>query len=57
VCATTSVAPASNVGVFGRVGYADGNLEPCEFTDVDRTASLGASFGGEVWDRPHIPLE
>jgi high affinity Mn2+ porin len=43
---------APNVGVFGRVGYADGNVEPYEFTDVDRTASLGASLGGKLWGRP-----
>lgn len=41
-----------NVGVFGRIGYADGNVEPYEFTDVDRTASLGASLGGKLWGRP-----
>ena len=41
-----------NVGVFGRVGCADGNVEPYEFTDIDRTASLGMSFGGKLWGRP-----
>ena len=41
-----------NVGVFGRVGYADGNVEPYEFTDVDRTASFGTSLGGKLWGRP-----
>jgi high affinity Mn2+ porin len=41
-----------NVGVFGRFGYADGNVEPYEFTDVDRTASLGTSLGGKLWGRP-----
>jgi high affinity Mn2+ porin len=41
-----------NVSVFGRVGYADGNVEPYDFTDVDRTASLGASLGGKLWGRP-----
>jgi high affinity Mn2+ porin len=40
-----------NVGVFGRVGYADGNVEAYEFTDVDRTASLGASLNGKLWGR------
>ena len=30
-----------NVGMFGRFGWADGNVEPYEFTDVDRTASTG----------------
>jgi high affinity Mn2+ porin len=41
-----------NVGVFGRFGYADGNVEPFDFTDVDRTASLGTSLGGKLWGRP-----
>ncbi len=40
-----------NIGVFGRVGYADGNVEAYEFTDVDRTASLGASLNGKLWGR------
>ena len=43
---------APNVGVFGRVGWADGNVEPYEFTDIDRTASLGMSLGGKLWGRP-----
>jgi high affinity Mn2+ porin len=41
-----------NVGVFGRVGWANGNIEPYEFTDIDRTASLGTSLGGKLWARP-----
>jgi high affinity Mn2+ porin len=41
-----------NVGVFGRVGWADGNIEPYEFSDIDRTASLGTSLGGKLWGRP-----
>jgi high affinity Mn2+ porin len=41
-----------NIGLFGRFGWADGNLEPYEFTDIDRTAAVGASFGGKLWGRP-----
>jgi high affinity Mn2+ porin len=41
-----------NITMFGRFGMADGNVEPYEFTDPDRTASLGASFGGKLWGRP-----
>jgi high affinity Mn2+ porin len=41
----------SNVGVFGRVGWADGNVEPYEFTDIDRTVSAGASIAGSQWGR------
>jgi high affinity Mn2+ porin len=35
-----------DVGVFSRVGWADGRVEPFEFTDIDRTASAGLSLGG-----------
>jgi high affinity Mn2+ porin len=41
-----------NVGMFGRFGWADGNVEPYEFTDVDRTGSLGVSLAGKLWGRP-----
>jgi high affinity Mn2+ porin len=41
-----------NVGVFGRLGWADGNVEPYEFTDVDRTAAAGMSLSGKAWGRP-----
>ena len=40
-----------NVGMFGRFGWADGNVEPYEFTDVDRTASLGTQLAGKLWGR------
>jgi high affinity Mn2+ porin len=42
----------SDVGLFGRLGWANGEFEPYEFTDVDRTASVGLSFGGKRWSRP-----
>lgn len=42
---------ASDVGVFGRVGWANGAVEPYEFTDVDRTASAGVSVSGHRWHR------
>jgi high affinity Mn2+ porin len=41
-----------NIGMFGRVGWADGSTEPYEFTDIDRTASAGLSISGKQWDRP-----
>jgi high affinity Mn2+ porin len=41
-----------NVGLFGRVGWADGDVESYEFTDIDRTASAGVSLGGNRWGRP-----
>jgi high affinity Mn2+ porin len=39
-------------GVFARVGIANGNMEPYEFTDVDRTAAAGLSLNGKQWGRP-----
>jgi len=42
---------ASDVGVFARVGWADGSVEPYEFTDIDRTASAGVSTSGSRWGR------
>jgi high affinity Mn2+ porin len=41
-----------DVGIFGRVGWADGEFEPYEFTDIDRTASAGLSLSGRRWRRP-----
>ena len=29
------------VGVFARAGWADGDVEPWDFADIDRTASAG----------------
>ncbi len=43
---------APEVGLFARAGIAGGDVESYEFTDVDRTAALGLSFGGKAWGRP-----
>ena len=40
------------MGVFARAGWADGNVEPWDFTDVDRTISGGVSITGKNWGRP-----
>jgi high affinity Mn2+ porin len=40
------------LGAFARAGYADGNVEPFEFTDIDDTASGGLSLNGKRWGRP-----
>jgi high affinity Mn2+ porin len=40
-----------NIGFFARAGFANGDVEAFEFTDIDRTGSLGFSFGGKLWDR------
>jgi len=39
-------------GLFARAGWADGNMEPYEFTDVDRTVAAGVSLNGKQWGRP-----
>ena len=43
---------SANWGVFARAGWADGNVEPWDFTDVDRTVSAGVSINGKQWGRP-----
>ena len=40
------------MGVFARAGWADGNVEPWDFTDIDRTVSGGVSLSGKQWGRP-----
>jgi len=42
----------SDLGVFVRAGAADGNIEPYEYTDVDRTVAAGLSLTGKQWGRP-----
>ena len=42
----------SGLGAFVRAGWADGNVEPYEFTDVDRTVAAGLSASGKLWARP-----
>ena len=43
---------SETVGVFARAGWADGNVEPWDFTDIDRTLSGGVSMNGKHWGRP-----
>jgi high affinity Mn2+ porin len=47
---------SDTVGVFARAGWADGSVEPWDFTDVDRTVSGGASITGKNWGRPDDTL-
>lgn len=42
----------SNVGVFSRLGWSNGQTEGWVFSDVDYTASLGLSVKGVAWHRP-----
>jgi len=41
-----------NFGLFLRAGWADGNIEPWDFTDIDRTVSGGVAINGRSWGRP-----
>jgi high affinity Mn2+ porin len=41
------------VGVFARAGWADGNVEPWDFADIDRTLTAGISLSGTQWGRPN----
>jgi high affinity Mn2+ porin len=42
----------SDLGVFMRAGWANGNIEPYEYTDIDRTVAGGLSLKGKQWGRP-----
>ena len=42
----------SDLGAFVRAGWANGNVEPYEFTDIDRTVAAGLSLSGRQWGRP-----
>ena len=42
-----------DLGMFARAGWADGSLEPWDFTDIDRTAQIGLSLTGASWGRPN----
>jgi high affinity Mn2+ porin len=42
----------ADLGVFMRAGWADGDVEPFDFTDIDRTAAAGLSLKGTRWGRP-----
>jgi len=41
----------SNIGLFARFSMNDGNKETWDFTDINQSFSLGASFKGEAWGR------
>ena len=38
-------------GVFARGGWAQGDVEPYEFADIDETVSAGVSISGAHWGR------
>ena len=39
--------------IFFKGGIADGNMEPFEFTDVDRSLAAGLTVKGGAWGRAH----
>jgi len=39
-------------GLFLRTGFASPEVEPYEFTDIDRTVAAGAQLIGRLWQRP-----
>ena len=39
------------VGLFVRAGVANGDLEPFDFTDIDRTVAGGLVVSGKLWGR------
>lgn len=41
----------SDLGMFVRAGKASGNVEAYDFTDIDRTLSVGLSMKGKRWSR------
>jgi high affinity Mn2+ porin len=41
-----------DISVFARAGIASGNIEPYEFSDIDRTVAAGATVSGKKWGRP-----
>lgn len=43
----------ADAGVFVRIGKAAGNVEPYEFTDIDRSLEIGVSLKGPRWHRPN----
>ena len=40
------------LGAFAKAGKVDGNVEPWDFTDIDRTVQAGVSLKGTQWGRP-----
>ena len=39
-------------GIFARMSYNDGKNETWAFTEIDRSAQLGISLKGKMWNRP-----
>jgi high affinity Mn2+ porin len=41
-----------DIGIFGRLGWNDGQTESFAFTAIDRLATAGISINGSRWHRP-----
>ena len=46
------LADDGETGIFGRLGWNDGNHETWMYTECDRDVSLGAQVSGIHWNRP-----
>lgn len=42
----------NELGIWGRLGYADGQTETWMFTEIDQTATIGMLLKGKSWGRP-----
>ncbi|MBV9510055.1 MAG: carbohydrate porin [Caulobacteraceae bacterium] len=51
VSANLEQAITDDVGFFARAGMANGSIEPFEYTDIDKTATVGVSITGTRWRR------
>ena len=47
---------ADDVGVFARASINDGSKETYEFTEINRSLSVGLSLKGSPWKRPQDVL-
>lgn len=43
---------STELALFARGGISDGNVEPFDFTDIDRTVAAGLVLQGKSWGRP-----
>jgi len=47
---------SDDLGLFARASINDGSKEAYEFTEINRSVSLGLSLNGSDWDRPDDTL-
>jgi high affinity Mn2+ porin len=52
VSANLEQAITDQLGLFARAGYSEGGREAYEFTDVNKTFSIGLAMQGNQWMRP-----